>query len=218
MVRLLSRNDGSAACSVAAAVLALRQGGIVAYPTDTLYGLAVDPCRPDAVERLYRAKGRPAERATPLIASSVEQLELASGGLPDWARRVAGACWPGPLTLVVPAWRSLAEGIHAGTGTVAVRVPALDAARALADAFGGPITSTSANRSGEPPTADPDVVATALGGELAVLLDGGLSPGGPPSTIVAMAGDGLRLVRAGAVAFDRVLECLKSLPSPGVTS
>ncbi|MCX6552980.1 MAG: L-threonylcarbamoyladenylate synthase [Acidobacteria bacterium] len=190
------------------AVEVLRRGGVVAYPTDTLYGLAVDPGNPRSVAQLYRIKGRQVDRAIPLIAASREQIEACGGALPPLARTLADRFWPGPLTLVVPAWPALCEDVHGGSGTVAVRVPAHSLARALAAGFGAPITSTSANRSGQPPATTADEVRLALAVHLDVLLDAGATPGGPPSTIVSVTGAEPRLVRAGAVPWERVLECL----------
>jgi L-threonylcarbamoyladenylate synthase len=195
------------ALSRAAAVV--RAGGIVAYPTDTLYGLAANPGSAAAVAQLYRIKGRPVDLAVPLIASGIEQIEAAGGLFEPATRRLAGSFWPGPLTLVLPAWAGLDPGVHAGRGTVGVRVPDHLIARMLAELCGWPITSTSANRSGAPATMDPEEVRRTLGGELDGLIDAGRSPGGLPSTIVDASGGVPRLVRAGAVPWDRVLECVQ---------
>ena len=209
MTLLHGQTDEPAPRLIEPAVACLRAGGVVAYATDTLYGLGVDPSNARAVEQLYRIKGRAVDQAIPLIAASLAQVEASAGTLAPLARRLAERCWPGPLTLVVPAWPGLADGVHGGTKTVAVRVPAHAVARALAAGLGGPITSTSANRSGEPPTALPDVVAKTLGALIDTLIDTGPAPGGPPSTIVDVTGDAPVLLRAGAVPWDRVLECLQ---------
>jgi len=196
---------------IARAADVLRRGGIVAYPTDTLYGLAVDPRRADAVVRLFAAKGRGASAAMPLIAASLDQAqEAAVFGVPEL--QLARAFWPGPLTIVLPARSGLAAAVLGGGTTVALRVPAHAVARALAAAFGFSITATSANRSGHPPAATGAGVAAAFDTAmdlLDVLLDAGAVTGGPPSTIVEMAESGPRLVRAGAVAWSRVLESLE---------
>jgi L-threonylcarbamoyladenylate synthase len=187
----------------------LREGAVIACPTDTLYGLAADPRLSLAIERLYRIKGRAVDQAIPLIAASLGQLETCGAVLTPAARRLADAFWPGPLTIVVAAWPGLCPEALAGGATVAVRVPDHAAAIALAAALGHPVTSTSANRSGDPPTTDPAVVAAALGGGLDGLVDAGPCPGGPPSTIVDVSSDTPRLVRTGAVAWERVLESLR---------
>jgi L-threonylcarbamoyladenylate synthase len=186
------------------AIDALHSGGIVAYPTDTLYGLAADPRRADAVLRVFELKGRSDTSALTLIAADAEQ---ASGAAFFTARTAALArnVWPGPVTIVAPARSGLAPEGLAGGGTVGIRVPRHEVARALAQRFGFCVTATSANRSGEAPTADPDVVLRTLPA-VDVLIDAGFAPGGAPSTIVDATGDALRLVREGAVAWDRVLE------------
>jgi L-threonylcarbamoyladenylate synthase len=200
------RPDAESVSRAAAVVLA---GGVLAYPTDTFYGLAANPASAAAIVQLYRIKGRQVDQAMPLIAAGIEQLEASAGRLVGLARILAERLWPGPLTLVIPAWTSLVDAVHAGTGTVAVRVPAHPLARALAAACGWPITSTSANRSGEPAPTTPDAVRQALGRDLDAIIDGGASPGGQPSTIVDATGREPRLVRAGAVPWERVLECLQ---------
>ena len=186
------------------AVDVLRAGGVVAYPTDTLYGLAADPRSADAVTRVFALKGRPETSALTLIAADAEQ---ASGAAFFSARAaaLAGAMWPGPLTIVTSARSGLAPEALAGGATVGVRVPAHDIARALARGFGFCITATSANRSGEVPTANPDAVLDALPA-VDLLIDAGAAPGGPPSTIVDATSDVLRLIRDGAVPWSRVLE------------
>jgi L-threonylcarbamoyladenylate synthase len=183
-------------------------GGVVAYPTDTLYGLAADPRLPSAIDRLRAVKARPAERAIPLIAADLDAVALA-GHLTPLAERLAARFWPGPLTLLIPAARDLADGVAGDGGRVGVRVPASEVARALAAAAGGLITATSANRSGEPPTCEPRDLAGLEPWGLDALVDAGPSGGGAPSTIVDASETEPRLVRAGAVPWDRVLEFLE---------
>lgn len=190
------------------AVDALRHGGIVAYPTDTFYGLAVIPTDGRSLERLFDAKGREAGAAIPLVAASLEQADEFVGELTPLARRLADAFWPGPLTLVIAARRGLDPRLLAGGETVAVRVPAHGVAVALAEAAGSPITSTSANRSGQPPAQTADEVEASLGETVDLILDGGACAGGAPSTIVDVTGDSPRLVREGAIAWNRVVQFL----------
>ena len=187
------------------AAAVIRAGGVVAIPTDTLYGLAADPTNGDAVARVFAVKGRDATQALPLIAADASQVEGAFGALPDLARRLANRFWPGPLTLLLPAVPWLAAPVSAGTGTVGVRVPADAVARGLCRHAGGLLTATSANRSGEPASADPDVVAGLEGVDL--LLDAGRTAGGAPSTIVDVSGADVRLIRAGAISWDEVRMC-----------
>lgn len=194
--------------AIVAAADVLRSGGVVAFPTDTLYGLAVDPTRDAPVARLFAIKGRTATAAIPLIASDLEQAGRA-GRFGPVDLRLASRFWPGPLTLVISAQPGLSRVLLGGGSTVAVRVPDHAVARALAEAHGHPITATSANLSGDPPAAAPDAISRALASRIDLLLDAGPAPGGPPSTIVEAGTRGVRLVRAGAVAWERVLESLE---------
>lgn len=186
------------------------RGGLVGVPTDTLYGLAVDPFNRAAVARLFEVKGRDAGRAMPLIAADVAQVERHLGRLNPIASRLAAHFWPGPLTLVVAAPRALAPDVTGGLGTVGVRVPANDIARAICAGCERPVTATSANRSGEPATPDPDVVERTLGDDLDLLIDAGPTPGGEPSTIVDVTQDGPRLIRGGAIAWEAIQAWLDS--------
>lgn len=192
------------------AAMWIRRGGVIALPTDTLYGLAVDPFSADAVGRVYAVKGRDANRAVPLIAADTAQVIAHFGPLSPPAAVLAERFWPGPLTLLVGAVPRLAPDVTGGTGAVGVRVPAHDVARAVCAACGHPVTATSANRSGEPATADPEAVERALGERLDFLLDAGVTPGGAPSTIVDVTAADPRLVRAGAISWDDVRACLNT--------
>jgi L-threonylcarbamoyladenylate synthase len=179
-------------------------GGVVAIPTDTLYGLAADPFSAGAVARLFAIKGRSAERALPLVAADAAQISADLGRLSAAAERLAARFWPGPLTLLVPAPRTLARDVTGGTGKVGVRVPADAVARAICAAVGHPITATSANVSGDAATGDPGEVERTLGGRIDLLIDTGATPGGAPSTIVDATGARPELVRAGAIAWDEI--------------
>ena len=193
--------------AIAQAVEVLREGGVVAFPTDTLYGLAVDPRDAGAVARLFALKGRAMTVAVPLIASDLEQASRAAefGPIP---RRVADTFWPGPLSIVVPAAPSISPMVLAGGSAVAIRVPAHAAARELARAFGFCVTATSANPSGCPPPDCADAVVRTLP-EVDLVLDAGAAPGGLPSTIMSFDNDVPILLRAGALAWDRVIKSLQ---------
>jgi L-threonylcarbamoyladenylate synthase len=194
--------------AIAEAATWIVDGGVVAIPTDTLYGLAVDPFNSSAVARLFAIKGRDAERALPLVASDVEQVVQQLSRLTPAAARLVQRFWPGPLTLVLPAPVTIAAAVTGGTGRVGVRVPACDVTRALCRAAHRPVTATSANISGAAPTSDPDVVENTLGGLLDYLLDTGLTPGGPPSTIVDLVETEPRLLRTGAIDWQEIRQWL----------
>lgn len=185
-------------------------GGVVALPTDTLYGLAADPFSPDAVARVFVVKGRAAERALPLIAADAQQVTAHLGPLSATAARLAERFWPGPLTLLVAAPRALARDVTGGTGRVGVRVPANEVARAICRAAGRPLTATSANVSGEPATADPDRVERTLGDRIDLLVDTGPTRGGAASTIVDVTGAEPALVRVGAIPWEDILVWLNT--------
>jgi L-threonylcarbamoyladenylate synthase len=187
----------------------LRAGRVVAFPTDTFYGFAVDPASSDAVGVLFELKGRPADAALPLVAASITQVEQLGGVWSPAMTALARAFWPGPLSLVCDAPAHFVTGVHAGRSSVAIRVPDHRVARALAEAWGGPITATSANRTNEPPAQSADLLRDLAADPSVFVIDGGATPGGLPSTIVDARGEPPRLVRAGAVAWNRVLESLK---------
>lgn len=183
----------------------LRAGGIVAYPTDTYYGLAVDPCSPDAAQGLFDLKGRDAGMALPLVAASRDQVEEWCGALTGLSARLATSFWPGPLSLVLDAPASVAREVHAGRFTIAIRVPADPVACALSEIFGRPVTATSANASGAPPASMPEDLAWLQADPRVLIVDAGSAPGGQPSTIVDARAGELWCVRAGAIAWERVL-------------
>jgi L-threonylcarbamoyladenylate synthase len=204
--------DPSAPDDIALAVIsaALARGDIIGYPTDTFYGLGVDPRNARALERIFEAKGRAAGEALPLIAYSIDVIERWLGPLNARAALLADRFWPGPLTLLLPRPSGVfPDALTSGKPTVAVRVPAHPVARLMASAAGGLITSTSANHSGTTPASTADAVVDALGNALAVIVDSGPTPGGAPSTIVDVTDDAPRLVRAGSVPWERVLESLQ---------
>jgi len=201
--------DEAMASRIEAAAAVLRRGGIVVYPTETLYGLGARADDGPALERLARAKLRPEGKPLPLIAADLAQVERVAV-LAGAAARVAARLWPGPLTLVLPARAGVHPAITAGTGTVGVRIPGSEVARVLAAAAGAPLVSTSANPSGGPPPSTVAALAPSLVEAVDHVLDGGPTPGGAPSTVVEIGPDGsVRVLRAGAVEVDRVVEAAR---------
>lgn len=178
---------------------------MLAIPTESSYGLAVDPRSSPGVEAVYRLKARERGKPLPVVIAGVEQLALL-GVDPDGPEvALAAPHWPAALTVVLPLLPSSSPlPAGAGGGTVAVRVPAHDGLRRLLAAL-GPLTATSANAAGEPPALDLEALAPLLAGADAVVVDGGRLPGGAPSTLVALgAGGELRVLRAGAFPPDRL--------------
>lgn len=198
----LLRAEGDA---VDEAARRLRAGALVAFPTETVYGLGADAANAGAVARLYAAKGRPS--FNPLIAH-VAQLEHARilGRFNDIAERLARSFWPGPLTLVLPKAEtcSVAELATAGLDSIAIRVPAHPVARALLAEFGGPVVAPSANRSGHVSPTTAAHVRADLGDQIDMILDAGPAQVGLESTIVACLGDASILLRAGGVPRDAI--------------
>jgi L-threonylcarbamoyladenylate synthase len=190
----------------------LRQGGLVAFPTETVYGLGADATDDRAVARIFAAKGRP--NFNPLIVHVADAAAAASvAEMPEPARRLADAFWPGPLTLVLgrrPGAR-LSELVTAGLPTVAVRVPAHPLAAALIAAFGGPVAAPSANLSGRVSPTTRQHVLDGLAGRIDAVFEGGACPVGLESTIVAVGDDALTLLRPGAVSAD-ALAATSGLP------
>ena len=182
--------------AVTVALAALRRGEVVAYPTETFYGLGVDAFSADALERLRALKGR-GDKAISLLIEGDEMLARLCADVPPRARDLMVRYWPGPLTLALPARPGLPEAL-VSDGCVAVRQSPNPVARALVTAFGGPVTTTSANRAGEPPATTAAMVRAALGDGCHVL-DGGPTPGGAPSTLARVRGEQIEILRAGAV-------------------
>jgi len=200
-----------ATCTVADLVEAsawIRAGGVVAYPTDTFYGLAVDPTSDTAVAALFDLKGRDPGVAMPLIAASLAQTMAITTSIDDASSRLARTFWPGALSLILDAGPAISPAVHAGRHTIAVRVPAHRVEQTLAAACGTAITSTSANRSGALPVSTADGLAELAADPRVRVVDGGATPGGLPSTIVDVRSGPPRLIREGAIAWNRVLDCL----------
>jgi L-threonylcarbamoyladenylate synthase len=191
------------------ALRVLREGGTVAYPTETFYGLGVDARSRASCHRLFELKGRPKEKAIPCIVSGVPQLEEVAKNLGKPAYLLARKFWPGPLTLVVEARPGIAA--CSPEGGIAVRASGLRLARDLAKGLGAPVTATSANRTGFPPATTAEEVRSELGSELDLILDGGRCPGGLPSTVVDVREHPPRLVREGRVPFEEVERAVKGL-------
>jgi L-threonylcarbamoyladenylate synthase len=204
----------------AAAIRVLRGGGLVAFPTDTVYGIGAATSIPGGIERMFAAKQRPPDRSIVLLLADAEQAgELAE--LTPVAMALARAFWPGGLTLVLPARADrpapvlAIEAAPGSTVTVGLRVPDHDSPRALARAL-GPLPTSSANRSGQPEASTAAQIAEQLGTALELILDGGPARGGQPSTVVDATGAIARVLRDGAISRQRIADALRvaGLPAP----
>jgi len=189
--------------SISKALARLQAGGLVAFPTDTVYGLGAPVNSPESIEALYVVKGRDLSKAIPILIGRVEDLEQVSPDPGPLALRLAARFWPGPLTLVVPRRPDLPQALSS-LPTVGVRMPDHPAALALLRAA-GPLAVTSANLSGRPSPATAEQVLEQLGGLIPLLLDGGRTPGGQPSTVVDCTGQEPRVLRPGPISLDDLL-------------
>ncbi|MFT4039628.1 MAG: L-threonylcarbamoyladenylate synthase [Thermomicrobiales bacterium] len=194
---------------IAAAIAVLQSGGIIAAPTDTVYGIAASLQQPAALQRLFLAKGRDAAKAIPVLLADAAGAETLADD-PSQLATLAASFWPGALTIVVTARAGLPAEILTpdanGTPTVALRVPDNAIMRALCRASGGALAVTSANRSGLPPATSAREVIEAGLPDLAAVVDGGQTPGAVPSTIVALRGGDVALIREGIIPYANVTD------------
>ncbi|GMV37478.1 MAG: hypothetical protein AMXMBFR61_19860 [Fimbriimonadales bacterium] len=199
-----------AACEIREAAAILRAGGIIAYVTETVYGLACDATNASACERLAELKGREENHPFPVQVYRVEPPWWTEP-LPEAARLLFESFAPGPITVVVPGDPRIAPLARGRGGSVGLRVPNHPVALALLSAFGGPLACPSANKTGSPPAMRVEEIVAALGSGLEMVLSGGPSPLGTPSTVVDVTGDSPEVLRVGAIAEERVRECLHAL-------
>lgn len=180
----------------------LRAGGLVAFPTDTVYGLGCLAFDQAAIESIYVAKDRPLEKAIPILIADVDDLDRVARDLPERARRLASRFWPGPLTLILPKRVDLPAAVSA-TDTVGVRIPDNDIARTLLRAA-GPMAVTSANLSGRENPRTVSEVIRQLDGRIPLVLDGGETRGGVPSTVVDVSGAEPVILREGPITLEQI--------------
>jgi L-threonylcarbamoyladenylate synthase len=190
---------------IKAAVDLLRAGELVAFPTDTVYGVGAIAWDAAAVGKLYTAKLRRLDKAIPILLADPADLALVTRDLSPAALRIAERFWPGPLTLVVPKAGRVPPEVTAGGDTVAVRIPDHEVARALIRAAGAPLATTSANISGQASAVTAAEAEAQLGGRVALVLDGGRCPGGVASTVLDLTGPTPRILRAGPIALAEIL-------------
>lgn len=196
-------NHSRMGTSLDVAVSVMRRGGIVAFPTETYYGLAVDPYCPLAVEKLFALKKRAADKPLLLLIEKKEQLESLVQDVPQLYQPLIEKYWPGPLTLIFPAMPSLNERISGNTGTVGIRISPHPIAQELVRRMGKPITATSANISGLPPARSAPEIVKMFGESIHYILDGGTTEAELCSTILAIQKGRLHIIRYGQVDLSK---------------
>jgi L-threonylcarbamoyladenylate synthase len=192
------------------AVLILQAGGVVAFPTETFYGLAVDATNGNAIERIFQIKGRAFSSAIALIAGSKNEISGLVTDIPTIAHRLMQTFWPGPLTLLFRASQQISPRLTAGTGKIGIRVSSHPIADSLANRLGGPITATSANLSGAPECLTASEVLATLGDRIDLIIDGGPAPGGKGSTFLDITVDPPACLREGAISLFLIRKLLKT--------
>ena len=206
LLKLSAEAPDSAAIQYAADYV--KRGQVIGVPTDTFYGLAADPFNLAAVEEIYRVKGRPENRALPILVNSVEQAAQLGRDVPPNFFKLAKSFWPGALTIVVDAAHSLPLKVTANKGRVALRWPKSPVACAIIEHLGGPITGTSANISGFPSCSNAQELTKQLGDKLPLILDSGDTGASASSTIVTLDGEGWKIVREGRISAEAIAGAL----------
>ena len=205
--------------AIAEAVAALRAGELVAFPTETVYGLGADASNPEAVKKIYAAKGRPRNHPLIVHVATVGELGAWVADLPARAQRLAARYWPGPLTLILKRASHVDDLVTGGQDTIAVRVPSHPVAQALLTAFGKGIAAPSANRYGRVSATTAEHVRSEFGEAVRCVLDGGAADVGIESTIVDVSGEGAVLLRPGSIMARELEKTLgESLAAPGEAS
>lgn len=187
--------------SVRAAAV-IRGGGIIAFPTETYYGLGVDPFNKDGLECLFKLKQRSLSKAILLIIDNLSQLDRLIISYPEPYQALIDTHWPGPLTLIFPALANLPELLTGGSGTIGIRMSSSEIATQICKSCGTPITATSANISGKPPAASVEEVVRYFGDKIDLIIDGGVAAAPQCSTIAAIQGGRIRVVRSGMIKIN----------------
>lgn len=192
--------------AITSALEVLLSGGLVAFPTDTVYGLGCLAFHEKAIESIYVAKDRPADKAIPVLIGDPSDLSKVADEIPIFAMKLIDRFWPGPLTILIPKKPTLPEAISA-TSTVGVRIPDHDVARSLLR-LAGPMAVTSANISGQQSPTTAYQVFEQLNGRIAMIIDGGETPGGVPSTLVDCTKPEIQILREGPISREHLLNAI----------
>jgi L-threonylcarbamoyladenylate synthase len=189
----------------------LQAGGIVVYPTETLYGIGANAWNPEAIAKIHRLKRRRENKPILVLVATEEAIRGLVVDISPSARTLMKEYWPGPLTIVFAAAPDVPAGLTQGTGTIGIRIPSSGLCRSLVQLCGCPVTSTSANVSGGNSPQSVAGIETALGAGVDLYLDGGMLPPSLPSTVVDVSGSRPRLIRAGAIAAERLKQTLPDI-------
>lgn len=206
--------DAGDPAAVDRAVELLARGEVVAFPTDTVYGLGAHAFLPRGVARLFAAKGRPSQRAIPLLLPDAEAMRLVCNAIPDLAWELARHFWPGGLSLVLQRSARVPDLVTAGGPTVAVRVPDQELVRRICRQLGAPLAATSANRHGAPDAVAAAQVLEGLVGRVPLLLDGGLCRGGMASTVLDLTVSPPAVLRSGPISAAALAGIVAGLAAP----
>lgn len=182
----------------------VRHGGVIAFPTDTVYGIGASLNHPDALARIYTIKGRDAAKPLPVLLSSIDRIELVAGTPNPRVRALLREFWPGALTVALAAKPGMPREIIHADGTVGVRIPDHSIALTICERAGGALATTSANRSGEPPARSVEDLTGQIQDGIDVVLNGGFSPSREPSTVIRVENARIAVIRAGAIAPERI--------------
>jgi L-threonylcarbamoyladenylate synthase len=197
-------NQGSDERSIQEAAKIIANGGVIAFRTDTLYGLGANPFNRDAVERIKQLKGRENRKPILIVVSDREQVRRFVSEQSPAFNLLAKTFWPGPLTLIGKAAPEISEEITAGTETIGVRLPADDTVRMFVRACGGALTATSANPSRQEPAKTAQEVRSYFGDAVDLIVDGGSAHTNQPSTVIDVCGDDPRLIREGVISWSKI--------------
>ena len=188
----------------------LREGGLIAFPTETYYGLAVDPFNESALQRLFAVKNRPSVKPVLVLIPTREHLGRMTDTVPAGAERLMDRFWPGPLTMVFPARKGLSDMLTGGTGTVGVRISPHHVPQTLLQIYDGPLTATSANRSGGKAAVSEKEVHEIFGDDIDMILGSGSTPGHKPSTLIGFSGHTIECIREGCIPCVEIMQFLES--------
>jgi L-threonylcarbamoyladenylate synthase len=198
------------------AIISMQHGGVIAFPTDTVYGIGASLSHEPALARIFDIKGRAGDKPLPILVAQPGEIGKLTDDPDPELLRLAAQFWPGPLTVVLRGRTELPAEVKAPDGTIGIRVPDHSVALIIAQRNGGAIAVTSANRSGNPPACTAEEIRDQLGGEVDVILDGGIAPCGLPSTVIRREGDTIIVIREGAIPSSRIMDAWRSITT-GVT-